>query len=344
MEWWDRTLYQGFRQGLDKAILLEMLELLGQLGLSGAVVPLSFPTRRSAAPFSLTASISTEPGQLAEAYQQGFTKVLMTCRYPLTEEALSLFQQSLTQAAVLGMDASVEIENGSALGFAAWEDLWQILKPYPIQCLIYGDEAGVLEPLTALRVFQQLQGLTAVPWGFHGNNRQGVAVGNALSALRAGMKGICCSIGGVGRQTPFEEVLMATKYLLGKEEVSVPYSLAPLCQRVLQLLGRTLPVHKPVIGANVFAHESGLHVYGILKDPALYEPFSPERVGLERKVIVGKHAGASNLYFLFQKQGIRLEGREAGQLLQKVKALTAYRQKTLTVDEVLSVYRQEVRG
>ncbi len=66
-----------------------------------------------------------------------------------------------------------------------------------------------------------------------------------------------------------------------------------------------LPNNKPVIGKDVFKYESGVHVAGIQKNPATYEPFKPELVGLERKLALGKHSGKNSIIFKIERTWYR---------------------------------------
>ena len=96
--------------------------------------------------------------------------------------------------------------------------------------------------------------------------------------------------------------------------------------------------NKAIIGAAIFAHESGLHVDGVNKDPWIYEPFAPELVGLKRHFIIGKHSGTAALRTKFATWGIRLEEAETRVLLTHVRALAVRKRAAITDAELQRLY------
>lgn len=164
------------------------------------------------------------------------------------------------------------------------------------------------------------RGGNSLLYEFEGPDILGLASAQALAAVRAGVKRVSASAGGVGGMAPMEEVMMAAKYLL-KYDVPRENTLAADFQRIFSLLGIRLPCKKALIGPDVFAHESGIHVDGIVKDPATYEVIPPEEVGQQRKLVIGKHSGAASLQIRFSQWGIRLSREEASRLLESVRGL-----------------------
>ena len=86
--------------------------------------------------------------------------------------------------------------------------------------------------------------------------------------------------------------------------------------------GRTVPAWKPVVGSNMFAHESGIHVDGVIKNPKTYEIFSPEEVGLERQIVVGKHSGSRTVELKFAEYGIEITREDANAILPTIRHAT----------------------
>ena len=92
---------------------------------------------------------------------------------------------------------------------------------------------------------------------------------------------------------------MALKFLHGKE-LNVRYGmLKEICGMVEKFSGMKLHRNKPVVGENAFSHESGIHVDGILKDPATYEYYDPKAVGHSRNIYAGKHSGSGIIKHMF---------------------------------------------
>ncbi len=107
---------------------------------------------------------------------------------------------------------------------------------------------------------------------------------------------------------------------------------------------RAIPIWKAIIGTNVFAHESGIHADGILKNPANYEAFSPEAVGLERQMIIGKHSGSNAIMHKFNAEfGIELDHETANKILERVRT-TAVELKRPLFDKELMLLYKEITG
>jgi len=82
-----------------------------------------------------------------------------------------------------------------------------------------------------------------------------------------------------------------------------------------------MPPNKPIVGENAFAHESGIHVHGVLKNAATYEPISPELVGHTRKIALGKHTGASALKSKLEEYKIEMNEDQFCSVYDQIKAL-----------------------
>lgn len=99
---------------------------------------------------------------------------------------------------------------------------------------------------------------------------------------------------GLGERTgnaALEEVVMALKRIYGINSHIHPKQLLALSALVANASNCTLSPWKAGMGENVFGHESGIHVHGVLKDPQTYEAFSPAEIGWKRQLVVGKHSG-----------------------------------------------------
>ena len=104
---------------------------------------------------------------------------------------------------------------------------------------------------------------------------------------------------------------------------------------------RPLSVSKPVVGERVFAHESGLHADGVIKDPHNYEGFDPAEVGLTRSIVVGKHSGTGGLIERYRSMGIVIDRSRAVPLLEKTRAMSCRRKRDLSNSELMFLYHQK---
>ena len=132
----------------------------------------------------------------------------------------------------------------------------------------------------------------------HCHNDLGLAVANSLSALDAGARQIECTINGIGERAgnaSMEEIVMAIK----TRKDYIPFHTGVNTKEIVQssrllsaITGFAVQPNKAIVGANAFAHESGIHQDGMLKHNKTYEIMSPESVGLSKsKLVLGKHSG-----------------------------------------------------
>ncbi|MFW5934782.1 MAG: LeuA family protein [Halolamina sp.] len=143
--------------------------------------------------------------------------------------------------------------------------------------------------------------------GVHFHEDLGVGTANALAAGRAGAGKVDVSVGGIGERagnTPTEEFVAAAA--VGEEPIDLAVdasSLLPVAKRVLDALGEAVEPTKPLLGAEVFSHESGLHTAAMLDEPSTFEPFDPARFGGERRLLFGGSTGASAARKLLERAG-----------------------------------------
>ena len=132
---------------------------------------------------------------------------------------------------------------------------------------------------------------------------------------------------------------MALKYL---EDVDLGINTAKfreIAEYVAKASARAVPVWKAIVGTNVFAHESGIHADGVLKNPRNYEVFEPGEVGLTRQIVVGKHSGSHTILHKFKEFGIELTINEANDLLALSRAMAVDLKRPLFDKELMYIYK-----
>ena len=112
---------------------------------------------------------------------------------------------------------------------------------------------------------------------------------------------------------------------------------------VSQASGRVLPIWKAIVGDNMFAHESGIHADGAIKNPKNYEAFDPDVIGLQRQIVVGKHSGKAGIINKFKEYNIELNDEEANGLLEMVRAASVRLKRTLFDKELVKLYQEYKR-
>ena len=157
-----------------------------------------------------------------------------------------------------------------------------------------------------------------VVWSTHCHNDLGMAVANSLAAVQAGVRQVECTINGLGERAgnaSLEEIVMALKVrhdLFGLETGIDTTQIVPVSKLVSAITGYPVQPNKAVVGANAFAHESGIHQDGVLKHPQTYEIMTAESVGwVANRLTLGKLSGRNAFKTKLQELGIELDSEEA---------------------------------
>ncbi len=201
----------------------------------------------------------------------------------------------------------------------------------------YCDTVGIMEPFRLKKDIEYLYKNTGFDIEMHTHNDFGMATANALAGTKAGANHIGVTVNGLGERAgnaALEEVIMAFKILLCHDTNFDTKMFREVSEYVSRAAGRELPPWKAIVGDNMFAHESGIHADGAIKNPKNYEAFDPKVVGLERQIVIGKHSGKSAIINKFKEYGIELNKEEAEGILDMVRA-TAVRLKRSLFDKEL---------
>ena len=170
----------------------------------------------------------------------------------------------------------------------------------------------------------------------HCHNDFGLATANSLAGILGGADGVQVTVNGFGERAgnaPLEEVVAALNYLMGYYTGVNLRKLTPTSRLVAEKFGITLQPNKPIVGLNAFAHEAGIHVHGVLSNPATYEPISPEEVGNRRRIVLGRHSGKHSVSWALKKMGIEPREDIVNYILKKLKEV-APRVKKVSEDQV----------
>ncbi len=164
----------------------------------------------------------------------------------------------------------------------------------------------------------RVPGAGHVVWSTHCHNDLGMAVANSLSAVLAGARQVECTINGLGERAgnaSLEEVVLAvrTRSDLFPVETRIDTTqIVPASKLVSQITGYPVQPNKAVVGANAFAHESGIHQDGVLKHRETYEIMRAEDVGwAQNKLVLGKHSGRNAFKSRLSALGVVIESEEA---------------------------------
>lgn len=205
------------------------------------------------------------------------------------------------------------------------------------------DTVGILNPMQTGNLVGSLASLVrGMDLEFHGHNDLGMATANTLAALESGANCASVTVNGLGERAGnavLAEVVMGAELTLGRGTGVNPARFNELSELVAVASGRTVPVDQPIIGADVFRHESGIHVRGLLAEQKAFEPFSGARVGRKgTEFVLGKHSGRAIVRYALQAQGIRATESEVYRVLQRIRTLAGLNKRACTLDEVNQIY------
>jgi homocitrate synthase NifV len=211
----------------------------------------------------------------------------------------------------------------------------------------YCDTLGILEPQGTFEVVRSLIDAVELEIEMHTHNDFGMATANAIAGAQAGATFISTTVLGIGERTgnsPLEEVVMAAKHLLKIDMGIDTQRFREVAEYVARASGRTIPEWKPIVGANCFAHEAGIHTDGVMKYLSNYEPYSPEEVGMNRKIIIGKHSGRHTIQEILASKGMEVDEKAAGDLLEIVRSTSIGLKRSLSENELIYIYQDYKAG
>ena len=182
------------------------------------------------------------------------------------------------------------------------------------------DTVGVMNPFEVAELFRELK--SAVPeleLAFHAHNDLGMATANTFAALKSGATAADVTATGLGERAgnaALEQLAMAMPALGIKT-----WNLASLCDLVLAAANINIPACAPIIGENVFSHESGIHVHAVLNHRSAYEPFSASDIGRtdSTRIVLGVHSGEAALRHALRQLDIDPEKDPLDWLLNRVR-------------------------
>ena len=205
------------------------------------------------------------------------------------------------------------------------------------------DTVGYAQPAEYAELIRYLlenvRGAEKAVFSVHCHNDLGLGVANTLAALRAGARQAEVTLSGIGERAgnaALEEVVMALNVrrdIYGLTTTIKTEQLFPSCRLLSLIIGRPIPANKAVVGANAFAHESGIHQDGMLKHRSTYEIMTPESIGRSgTEMVLGKHSGRHALKAKLEELGYRLDEAQLDLVFQALKRLADKKEQVLTED------------
>jgi 2-isopropylmalate synthase len=197
-------------------------------------------------------------------------------------------------------------------------------------------------------LWQRVSGMENVILSVHCHNDLGLAVANSLAAIQNGARQVECTINGIGERagnTSLEEVVMAlrTRGDLFQFHTRInPKHIYTTSRLVSKITGMVVQPNKAVVGANAFAHESGIHQDGILKERRTYEIMTPESVGIPKSsLVLGKLSGRHAFRERLRELGYRLSEADLERAFSRFKQL-ADKKREIFDEDIESIVVEEI--
>jgi len=238
------------------------------------------------------------------------------------EQALNICMKSIEYAKDHGVFVAFSAEDATRADLEFLKKIYKKAEDYGADRVHIADTVGAITPQGMQFLVKELKKFLNTGIALHCHNDFGLAVANSIAGLLAGADTISTTVNGIGERagnTPLEELIMA---LLILYEIDLGFNIKVLCELsklVEKYTHMNVPENKPIVGKNIFKHESGIHVDAVLEEPLTYEPFLPELIGHKRKIVLGKHSGCRAVKAKLEEYGIEVTRDELCKIVEEVK-------------------------
>ena len=246
------------------------------------------------------------------------------------KQGLELIKESLKIAKDLAAEVSWIGEDSSRADPGYLLDAFNIAVEHGAKFVTYADTVGYSLPEeVSERIRSIVKSIsTKAQVGIHCHNDLGLATANTLSAISAGAQEVQCTITGVGERAgnaALEEIVMGI--LVRKNNLDAftgidSRLLTNTCDMVSKFSNSPIAKNKPIVGANAFAHCSGMHQHGVLANSKNYEIMNPADVGIKgNSIVIGKHSGRHGAKHILKEAGVSITEDKLDVLMEKIKLL-----------------------
>lgn len=233
-------------------------------------------------------------------------------------EALNNIAEAVTFAKDQGAFVSFSPTDATRADPDFLVEVMQTLAQLGVDRVRVTDSMGACGPAGFRAMVKTVVEAVEVPVGVHVHNDFGLAMANVCAALEGGAHWIDCVVNGLGERAgnvSFDEVAL-TLELIYEYSTGIDLSrLTELAHLVEEMSNVRLPPTKPIVGSSAFAHQLDNHIRGVLKDPAVYEPYSPDVVGNERSFPLGRLSGKYAVSMKLKELGVAEDSIDVEELV-----------------------------
>ncbi|HOI71262.1 MAG TPA: homocitrate synthase family protein [Methanobacterium sp.] len=238
------------------------------------------------------------------------------------EDIVKICLRSIEYAKDHGLFVAFSAEDATRTDLGFLKELYKKAEEYGADRVHIADTVGAISPHGMHYLVSELKKEINTGIALHCHNDFGMALSNSIAGLLAGANAVSTTVNGIGERagnTSLEELVMALKLIYDVDlgfNVKIFYELSRIVENLTNM---KIPENKPIVGRNVFRHESGIHVDAVLEEPFTYEPFLPELIGHQRRIVLGKHSGCRAVRAKLTECGIDVSKDELCKIVEEVK-------------------------
>jgi methanogen homocitrate synthase len=239
------------------------------------------------------------------------------------EEILNVCMSSIEHAKDHGLFVAFSAEDATRTDLDFLKQLYKKADNYGVDRVHIADTVGAISPYGMEYLVKEIRPIVNAEIALHCHNDFGMALSNSIAGLLAGANAVSTTVNGIGERAgncSLEELIMSLKIIYGIDldfDISKFYEISKLVESLTHM---KIPDNKPIVGKNIFRHESGIHVDAVIEEPLTYEPFLPEMVGQQRRIVLGKHSGCRAVRAKLNECGIDVTKDELCKIVEQVKS------------------------
>lgn len=261
------------------------------------------------------------------------------------EQALNICMKSIEHAKDHGIFVAFSAEDATRTDLSFLKKIYKKAEEYGVDRVHIADTVGAISPQGTDYLVRELRKDIKTGIAMHCHNDFGMAIANSIAGLAAGATAVSTTVNGIGERAgnaALEELVMALTLVYG---IDLDFNIKKFCELsnlVEELTNVKVPENKPIVGKNVFRHESGIHVDAVIEEPLTYEPFLPEMIGHHRRIVLGKHSGCRAVKAKLEACGIEVTKDELCKIVEQIK-MSREKGKYIN-DELFNNIVKSVRG
>lgn len=269
--------------------------------------------------------------------------VLITKEFNKDREwVLDKIYEAISYATEHGLYTSFVAEDASRADLGFLIDCVKYAKDAGVDRFGYADSLGIEEPFTCTERIRMLKQIAGIDVEVISRNDFGMATANTIAAIKAGARFARVTTMGIGKRAgcaPLEEVVMASKHMLGMDTGIDTAKMHAIAESVSKASNISIWPGKPIIGSKCFAQEDGL-----VHDPTVMEPYDPKEVGMERSIVIGKHSVRNTIIAALSDMNVDINRNDAENLLELVRKASCQMHRSLSLSELFLLYEDMMSG